>query len=88
MYESRARETGAPDAKMLCSTFGGWQAACVHFGLDYSRQRSWSREDVAVAEVAAAVAEDRAMRIEMQERGLDVCGARPLSDGRMAYMLR
>lgn len=85
-YERRRLENGAPSYDALRGSLGGWRSACEAFGLVYRGKRA--REDRAIAEVAAAVDEDRELQRELAGHGLEVCRVRSLPDGRVACMLR
>lgn len=80
----------APSERSLDEQFGGWRAVCAWTGLEYTLPptRRRTREDEVIAEVAAAVDDDRAMQRELERRGLEVCRVRALPDGRVACMLR
>ena len=86
-YDARAQEIGAPSYDALRGTFGGWRRACKFFGLAYRDRRD--KEAEAIAEVAAAVDEDRELQRELEVRGLAVCSVREIDGGRrVACMLR
>ncbi len=85
-YERRRLENGAPSYDALRGSLGCWRSACEAFGLVYRGKQA--REDRAIAEVAAAVDEDRELQRELAGHGLEVCRVRSLPDGRVACMLR
>ena len=85
-YELRAAGTGAPGQERLRNVFANWRQVAKFFGLSY-RDRT-DREAQAIAEVAAAVDEDRELQRELAGHGLEVCRVRSLPDGRVACMLR
>lgn len=92
-YDLRAREIGAATARALIDQLGKWATVCAVFGLKppprtgRSAQRA-AQEAAAIADTAAMVARDDEVRQWTRERGLEVCAARRLPDGRTAYMLR
>lgn len=104
IYKQRVRAgCGLPAKNTLSDAFGDWPAVCAHFGLrppgDLPRLLRPSGgagvlaargqvEAAAIAEAAAAQAAVRQLLQDDAERGLPVCGARRLPDGRIAYVLR
>ena len=86
VYEARAANTGAPTQERLRNVFDNWRKVARFFGL-YYRGRV-DKEAQAIAEVAAAVEDDKELQRELEVRGLAVCSVRPLPDGRVACLLR
>lgn len=84
----------APGVNIVRQHFGEWGNVLAWLGLEappHTHSAVDARDDaeaVALAEVAAAIETDRAVRQWESERGLAYCRARPLPNGGVAYVLR
>lgn len=98
VYRVRVGDRDLPTLRSMLRAWGGsWQAVCAHVGLAPGRRSGYEpgtyqsdeqRGIEALAEVEAALEADAALREHWRTRGLDVCGARRLPDGRTAWMVR
>lgn len=101
-YQAIATSRGVPSYQALSAQLGNWHQLCRWVGLEPGPRRGYEKgtrpgtqakvriahEAKVLAEVAAAVDEDRAMQRELDGRGLEVCRVTALPDGRVRCMLR
>lgn len=101
-YDERAAALGLPASDTLRRTFGSWPTICARVGLAPGRRSGMAvgtriqrnanqqaQEAAALADIAAMVQRDSAVRAWAADPGMEVCSVREIDGGRrVAYVLR